>query len=202
MSGFITPERLAARVAVKLNSGSFLQDLVEERRSFLGEYAGRVGRTHAGAGCQDVRQKNLGIVIQTLLLVPIFFSLYRVRVTGLERLKGLGLDRKTVVVFTGDHGEEFYEHGRSFHGQSVYGEQNNMPLVVWGPGVVPAGRTVDETVQTIDLMPTLLELSRLSAPAGIQGHSSKRGGTGPPPGSRGDGARKRGRREVTGSAGR
>jgi arylsulfatase A-like enzyme len=88
-----------------------------------------------------------------------------------ERLKGLGLDRKTVVVFTGDHGEEFYEHGRSFHGQSVYGEQNNMPLVVWGPGVVPAGRTVEQTVQTIDLMPTLLELSGLSAPAGIQGHS-------------------------------
>jgi arylsulfatase A-like enzyme len=88
-----------------------------------------------------------------------------------ERLKSLGLDRKTLLVFTGDHGEEFYEHGRSFHGQSVYGEQNNMPLVVWGPGVVPAGTTVDQTVQTVDLMPTLLELSRLPVPAGVQGHS-------------------------------
>jgi arylsulfatase A-like enzyme len=88
-----------------------------------------------------------------------------------ERLKGLGLDRKTLLVFTGDHGEEFYEHGRSFHGQSVYGEQNNMPLVVWGPGVVPAGATVDQTVQTVDLMPTLLELSRLPVPQGVQGHS-------------------------------
>jgi arylsulfatase A-like enzyme len=88
-----------------------------------------------------------------------------------ERVKGLGLDRKTLIVFTGDHGEEFYEHGRSFHGQSVYGEQNNMPLVLWGPGVVPAGKTVDETVQTVDLMPTLLELSRLPVPQGVQGHS-------------------------------
>jgi arylsulfatase A-like enzyme len=88
-----------------------------------------------------------------------------------ERLKSLGLDRKTLLVFTGDHGEEFYEHGRSFHGQSVYGEQNNMPLILWGPGIVPAGTTVDQTVQTLDLMPTLLELSRLSPPQGIQGHS-------------------------------
>jgi long-chain acyl-CoA synthetase len=30
-----------------------------------------------------------GILIQTLILVPVFFSLYRVRVTGLERLEGL-----------------------------------------------------------------------------------------------------------------
>ena len=46
-----------------------------------------------------------------------------------------------------------------------------MPLVVWGPGVVPAGRTVEETVQTVDLMPTLLELSRLPIPPAAQGHS-------------------------------
>jgi arylsulfatase A-like enzyme len=88
-----------------------------------------------------------------------------------ERLRGLGLERKVLLVFTGDHGEEFFEHGRAFHGQSVYGEMNNMPLVVWGPGVVPAGRTIDETVQTVDLMPTLLELSRLPIPPAAQGHS-------------------------------
>jgi arylsulfatase len=88
-----------------------------------------------------------------------------------ERLKGLGLDGKTLVVFTGDHGEEFYEHGRSFHGQSVYGELNNMPLVIWGPGLVRAGLVVEETVQTVDLMPTLLELSGLAVPAAVQGHS-------------------------------
>jgi long-chain acyl-CoA synthetase len=40
-----------------------------------------------------------GILIQTLLLVPIFFSLYRVRVTGLERIRGL----KGPVLFTPNH---------------------------------------------------------------------------------------------------
>ncbi|MCP4655606.1 MAG: sulfatase, partial [bacterium] len=56
-----------------------------------------------------------------------------------ERLKELGLDESTLVAFTSDHGEEFLEHGRHFHGQSVYGELLRVPLVLWWPGVLPAG---------------------------------------------------------------
>jgi arylsulfatase A-like enzyme len=89
----------------------------------------------------------------------------------LERLHGLGLDGKTLVVYTGDHGEEFLEHGRTFHGQSTYGELANAPLIVWRPGAVRKGTVVDQTVETIDIMPTLLEISGLPSPAGIQGHS-------------------------------
>jgi arylsulfatase A-like enzyme len=88
-----------------------------------------------------------------------------------ERLRETGLDRRTLVVFTGDHGEEFLDHGRMLHGQSVYGELNNMALFFWGPGIVRSGAEVDATVQTIDLMPTLLEVSRLAVPAGVQGKS-------------------------------
>jgi hypothetical protein len=83
----------------------------------------------------------------------------------------LGLDRRTLVVFTSDHGEEFLEHGRMFHGQNVYGHQNNVPLILWQPGFVPAGREVTETVQTIDIMPTLLAASGLAVPPAAQGHS-------------------------------
>jgi arylsulfatase A-like enzyme len=88
-----------------------------------------------------------------------------------ERLRDMGLDQRTVLVFTGDHGEEFLEHGRMLHGQSVYGELSNMALFFWGPGTVPAGTKVGATVQTIDLMPTLLELSRLPVTPGLQGKS-------------------------------
>ena len=88
-----------------------------------------------------------------------------------ERLRMLGLDRKTLVVFLGDHGEEFLEHGRMFHGQSVYGELTNVPLILWGADVVPRHAVIQETVETIDLMPTILEISRLPVPAGIQGKS-------------------------------
>ena len=88
-----------------------------------------------------------------------------------ERLKGLGLDDRTLVVFTTDHGEEFLDHGRTFHGQTVYGELTQVPLMMRWPGVLPAGRVVDDVVQTIDVMPTLLAISGLAAPAEIQGQS-------------------------------
>lgn len=88
----------------------------------------------------------------------------------LEAVHGLGLDEKTLVVFTSDHGEEWLDHGRTFHGQSVYGEMNNMSLIVRGPGV-PKGVVVQPTVQTIDIMPTLLAMSGLEAPKAAQGHS-------------------------------
>jgi arylsulfatase A-like enzyme len=88
-----------------------------------------------------------------------------------ERLRALRLEGKVLVVFTGDHGEEFLEHGRTFHGQSVYSELAAVPLIFWGPGLVPAGRVVDRVVQTVDIMPTLLAMSRLPLPAQAQGHS-------------------------------
>ncbi|HET9480541.1 MAG TPA: sulfatase [Candidatus Polarisedimenticolia bacterium] len=89
----------------------------------------------------------------------------------LERLRTLGLDEECLVVFTSDHGEEFLDHGRTFHGQSVYGELSNAALIVWGPGRVPAGRVIDDLTESIDVMPTLLALSGLRPPDAMQGRS-------------------------------
>jgi arylsulfatase A-like enzyme len=88
-----------------------------------------------------------------------------------ERLEELGLRERTVIVFYADHGEEFHDHGRMWHGHTVYGEMMRVPLIVWGPGRVPKGLTVEEPVQLIDVMPTLLELSGLPVPSEAQGQS-------------------------------
>ncbi len=45
---------------------------------------------------------------------------------------------RTVVVFAGDHGEAFGEHGHRHHLSSVYDEQIHVPLVVHVPGLAPA----------------------------------------------------------------
>ena len=87
-----------------------------------------------------------------------------------ERLRALDLERDTLVVFVSDHGEEFLEHGWTFHGQSTYGELSLVPLILWGPGHLPKGRVVEETVSTIDIMPTLLAFAGLDQ-AGMQGQS-------------------------------
>ena len=88
-----------------------------------------------------------------------------------RRLRALGLDRDVALVFLSDHGEEFQEHGRMWHGQSVYGEMMHVPLVVRWPAGIEPGRKVEEPVQLLDVMPTLLDLSGLEHPAGIQGQS-------------------------------
>ncbi|MDP7478402.1 MAG: sulfatase-like hydrolase/transferase, partial [Vicinamibacterales bacterium] len=88
-----------------------------------------------------------------------------------ERLRTLGLDDDTLIVFMSDHGEEFLEHGSMFHGQTVYNELTQVPLVMRWPGAIPSGVVVDENVQLIDIMPTLLDLSGLPHPEGLQGRS-------------------------------
>ena len=88
-----------------------------------------------------------------------------------SRLQELGLAEKTLVALVSDHGTEFLEHDAHFHGHTVYGELNRVPMMLWGPGRVPSGQKVDVTVQTIDLMPTLLELSGLEVPEAAQGQS-------------------------------
>ncbi|MGZ3790474.1 MAG: sulfatase-like hydrolase/transferase [Bacteriovorax sp.] len=40
----------------------------------------------------------------------------------------------TVIIFTGDHGEAFFEHGYMIHGETVFDEMLNFPLFVKFPG--------------------------------------------------------------------
>lgn len=88
-----------------------------------------------------------------------------------ERLGEWGLADDTLFAFVADHGEEFLEHGRSWHGHSVYGEMINVPMAMRWPGVVPEGLVVERPTQSIDLMPTLLELARVEIPEQAQGRS-------------------------------
>jgi arylsulfatase A-like enzyme len=88
-----------------------------------------------------------------------------------ERLEELGLADDTLIALVADHGEEFLEHGQSWHGHSVYGDMINVPMLMRWPGVVPADRVVEQTTQSIDLMPTILELAQIPVPEEAQGRS-------------------------------
>jgi arylsulfatase A-like enzyme len=89
----------------------------------------------------------------------------------MQTLHRLGIADDTLVVFLSDHGEEFLEHDRMFHGQTVYGELTQVPLIMRWPAGLSSARVVDDIVQSIDVMPTLLELSGITAPDGLQGQS-------------------------------
>jgi arylsulfatase A-like enzyme len=89
-----------------------------------------------------------------------------------ESLRELGLDRRTVLVFTSDNGpwREFGTHGgsagplRGGKGDTFEGGMRE-PTVVWGPGLVRPG-VVRDMGSTLDLLPTLCSLAGVPVPAG------------------------------------
>ena len=90
---------------------------------------------------------------------------------ALEQLEELGLTDRTLVAFVGDHGEAFLEHGRMWHGHSVYGELTNVPLILRQPGVIPAHRKVNVYGADHRADARVLDLSGLPVPEGGQGQS-------------------------------
>ncbi len=88
----------------------------------------------------------------------------------LDELQHLGLDRRTIVVFNADHGEMLGDHGLLFKGGYFYDEVVRVPLILRAPGL-PAGKRVADLVETVDLMPTLLQLLGLPVPERVQGRS-------------------------------
>ncbi|MFN7995017.1 MAG: sulfatase [Bryobacteraceae bacterium] len=95
--------------------------------------------------------------------------------TSLEQLAGklkeLGVLENTLIIVVSDHGEEFWEHGWTGHGQSLYQELSHAVLVMWNPKLIPAARKIAEPVQMIDVMPTVLDLLSVPVPASAEGQS-------------------------------
>jgi arylsulfatase A-like enzyme/Flp pilus assembly protein TadD len=80
-----------------------------------------------------------------------------------------GLEKKTLVLFTADHGEALGEHGEHVHGYFAYNSTLWVPLILAGPGI-NAGR-LDDYVCHVDIFPTVCEMLELEKPAHLQGIS-------------------------------
>ena len=74
----------------------------------------------------------------------------------LDALERLELSEDTIVVLTGDHGEEFWETGLFGHTSSFSPHQLRVPLVMRGPGIAPG--VEHGPTSHLDLPATLLEL--------------------------------------------
>ncbi|MBX7190490.1 MAG: sulfatase-like hydrolase/transferase [Sandaracinaceae bacterium] len=89
----------------------------------------------------------------------------------MEGLERRGLAESTIVVFTADHGEEFFDHGSVGHGHSVYEELINVPLVVRVPGVTDEGVRLDDSVGLVDVLPTIYDALGRPIPDDLSGES-------------------------------
>lgn len=88
----------------------------------------------------------------------------------LNLLKSLGLWDETLVVITGDHGESLGERGYWGH-DLLFDEQILVPLLVKVPGYPRARESVNETVRTIDICPTILDLLHIDHHLSFDGKS-------------------------------
>ena len=75
----------------------------------------------------------------------------------LQKMRSLGIYDDSLIIFTSDHGEEFWEHEKWGHGHSVYDELLRVPLLIKLPGSAVTG-TIESTVPTQALLPTILDL--------------------------------------------
>jgi arylsulfatase A-like enzyme/uncharacterized membrane protein YbhN (UPF0104 family) len=84
-------------------------------------------------------------------------------------LKRRGLYDDLTIVITSDHGEEFMDHGGFWHGTTLYDEQVRVPLLLKLPRGERGGSVIHHWVESIDIMPTLLERNGVAVPKGVQG---------------------------------
>jgi len=91
--------------------------------------------------------------------------------TLVTRLRDDGLFDQSIIVFTSDHGEEFLEHGQVGHCRGVWETLTRVPLFIKVPGM-NGGRRVDDAVQLVDILPTLLALLGIeNTGSGLEGVS-------------------------------
>ncbi len=93
----------------------------------------------------------------------------------LDRLAALGLDQNTIVLFTSDNGPHveggadpgFFESNGPLRGlkRDLYEGGIRVPMIAWGPGLVPQQRISDHPWGNWDLLATLTELAGVTAPA-------------------------------------
>lgn len=88
----------------------------------------------------------------------------------LEYLAESGLDKETLVIYMGDNGFSFGEHGL-IDKRHAYEESMRVPLLARCPAVIKPGTQIEEIILNIDIAPTILEMAGIRKPQQMEGNS-------------------------------
>ncbi len=88
----------------------------------------------------------------------------------LKTLEDTGLLENTLVLYMGDNGFSFGEHGL-IDKRQMYEESMRVPLLAYGPGVIKPGTKIKQLVQNIDIAPTTLAVAGIKKPEQMDGES-------------------------------
>ena len=75
----------------------------------------------------------------------------------------------TLLVVTADHGEGLGQHGYDRHGANIHEEAVRVPMIMWWPGRIPAGKRSPAPVSVVDVVPTMAGWMGLDVPAALPG---------------------------------
>lgn len=89
----------------------------------------------------------------------------------LEALEKKGVRDKTMIIVTADHGEELWDYTRVGHGHSLKDQLVAVPLIIHYPPMFGSGVRVEQGVDVLSLMPTLLDALGAPIPPNVQAES-------------------------------
>jgi len=136
------------------------------------DYANLLRLGHAINVNPDARIINLGKHASRMYAGEIAFLDHQIG-RLVEKLDELGLRKKSIIIIWGDHGETLMEHKTELfnHGRNVYQTTIHVPLIFHAPSALPSGKVVKDLVTTIDIAPTICDLTGLSAVEMHEGQS-------------------------------
>ncbi len=145
--------------------------------SFRQRLAGHVADATRVGSDQFLRELSQGLVEPRAGLTEDLVALYEAEVAAadaafgrmLAHLEARGLGDAALLLLS-DHGEEFADHGGWTHGKTLFAEVLQVPMILRLPGQ-QEGRRVPGLARQLDVLPTLLDLAGVPAPAGLEGRS-------------------------------
>jgi arylsulfatase A len=88
----------------------------------------------------------------------------------MQKLESTGLDKKTILIFTGDNGTDgkivsrYNDYPVKGGKSKTYETGTRVPLLMWSPGNILAGQVNDNLIDFSDFMPTLADMAHISKP--------------------------------------
>ena len=89
----------------------------------------------------------------------------------LQFLEDNDLVENTIIVFTADHGDMFYEHKRRNKGVP-YESSSRIPFVIRYPKKIPAGKVIETAYTNVDFAPTILSLMGIESNVEFHGSNT------------------------------
>jgi arylsulfatase len=144
----------------------------------LAEYKGKLGDDPPYEGKKGYRPHPTPRAAYAAMVTRMDRSVGRV----VDKLKELGLEKDTLVIFTSDNGpafaygghdSDFFKSAGGLRGRkgSLYEGGIRVPFVAYRPGTVKPGTTCDGRFYFPDVLPTLCEVAGAKPPAGLDGVS-------------------------------